>query len=52
MHSAYGRDFINALQSGNNWAALTGNAENGDPRHASELRPYGEAWIPSRTSRR
>src|SRR5581483_1252616 len=23
----------------------TGNAQNGDPRQASKLRPYGEAWI-------
>ncbi|HEX4685066.1 MAG TPA: TonB-dependent receptor plug domain-containing protein, partial [Gemmatimonadaceae bacterium] len=45
VHSAYGRDFIDALQSGNNWATLTGNAENGDPRQATKDRPYGEAWI-------
>ncbi len=43
--SQFSRDFINSLQSGNNWATLTGNAENGDPRQASKLRPYGEAWI-------
>jgi TonB-dependent SusC/RagA subfamily outer membrane receptor len=45
VRSAYSRDFINALQSGNNWSSLTGNAQNGDPRLASALRPYGEAWI-------
>jgi TonB-dependent starch-binding outer membrane protein SusC len=45
VHSAFDRDFIDALQSGNNWATLTGNAENGDPRQATALRPYGEAWI-------
>lgn len=43
--SQFSRDFINALQSGNNWSSLTGNAQNGDPRQASKLRPYGEAWI-------
>jgi TonB-dependent SusC/RagA subfamily outer membrane receptor len=45
IRSAYSRDYINALQSGNNWSSLTGNAQNGDPRLASALRPYGEAWI-------
>jgi TonB-dependent SusC/RagA subfamily outer membrane receptor len=45
VHSAFDRDYINALQSGNNWSSLTGNAQNGDPRQASALRPYGEAWI-------
>jgi TonB-dependent SusC/RagA subfamily outer membrane receptor len=45
VHSAFSRDFIDALQSGNNWATLTGNAQNGDPRQATALRPYGEAWI-------
>ena len=41
----YGRNYINSLQGGNNWTALTGNASNGDPRNASALRPYGEAWV-------
>ncbi|MDB4886790.1 MAG: hypothetical protein JWN79_2228 [Gemmatimonadetes bacterium] len=45
VRSAFTRDYINALQSGNNWASLTGNAQNGDPRQATKLRPYGEAWI-------
>lgn len=45
VHSAFARDYINALQSGNNWSSLTGNAQNGDPRQATALRPYGEAWI-------
>ncbi len=45
IRSAFSRDYIHALQSGNNWATLTGNAQNGDPRQASALRPYGEAWI-------
>ncbi|MEP6494555.1 MAG: TonB-dependent receptor [bacterium] len=45
VHSGFARDYINALQSGNNWATLTGNAENGDPRQATAARPYGEAWI-------
>ena len=44
-HSGFSRDYINALQSGNNWSTLTGNGQNGDPRNASALRPYGEAWI-------
>lgn len=41
----YGRNYINSLQGGNNWTALTGNASNGDPRNATKLRPYGEAWV-------
>jgi TonB-dependent SusC/RagA subfamily outer membrane receptor len=41
----YGRNYINSLQGGNNWTALTGNASNGDPRNATQLRPYGEAWV-------
>ena len=45
VRSAFGRDYINSLQSGNNWSSLTGNAQNGDPRQATKLRPYGEAWI-------
>jgi TonB-dependent SusC/RagA subfamily outer membrane receptor len=45
IRSAFVRDYINALQSGNNWATLTGNAQNGDPRLASKARPYGEAWM-------
>ena len=43
--SFYGRNYINSLQGGNNWTALTGNASNGDPRNATKLRPYGEAWV-------
>ena len=45
VRSAFARDYINSLQSGNNWSSLTGNAQNGDPRQATKLRPYGEAWI-------
>jgi TonB-dependent SusC/RagA subfamily outer membrane receptor len=45
LRSAFSRDYIHALQSGNNWSSLTGNAQNGDPRQATKLRPYGEAWI-------
>ena len=44
--SSYVRDRINEIQAGNNWTALLGNALNGDPRTASKLRPYGEAWVP------
>lgn len=45
LRSGFSRDYINSLQSGNNWSSLTGNAQNGDPRLASAARPYGEAWI-------
>lgn len=43
--SAYTRNKVNELQAGNNWTALLGNAMNGDPRKATALRPYGEAWV-------
>ncbi len=45
VRSAFDHNFIDALQSGNNWTTLTGNASNGDPRQATALRPYGEAWV-------
>jgi TonB-dependent SusC/RagA subfamily outer membrane receptor len=44
--SMFARNRINALQSGNNWTALTGNASNGSPLNATAERPYGEAWVP------
>jgi TonB-dependent SusC/RagA subfamily outer membrane receptor len=44
--SSYARNFVNELQAGNNWTALLGNAINGNPRTATEARPYGEAWVP------
>jgi TonB-dependent SusC/RagA subfamily outer membrane receptor len=43
--SYFGKNYINSLQSGNNWTALTGNATNGNPMNATKLRPYGEAWV-------
>jgi TonB-dependent SusC/RagA subfamily outer membrane receptor len=45
VRSAFARDYLHELESGNNWSSLTGNAQNGDPRTASVVRPYGEAWI-------
>jgi TonB-dependent SusC/RagA subfamily outer membrane receptor len=45
LRSSFARDFIHPLEGGNNWSSLTGNALNGDPRLASKVRPYGEAWI-------
>ncbi|HVZ77542.1 MAG TPA: TonB-dependent receptor [Gemmatimonadaceae bacterium] len=45
VRSAFDHNFIDALQSGNNWTSMTGNASNGDPRQATKLRPYGEAWV-------
>lgn len=43
--SFYALNNVEALQSGNNWTALTGNATNGNPLNASKARPYGEAWV-------
>ncbi len=45
LNSAFGRNAIEALQSGNNWTALYGNAILGNPNRASEARPYGEPWV-------
>ncbi len=44
--SAFGKNRIASLQSGNNWASLLGNAILGNPSQATEERPYGEPWIP------
>ncbi len=45
VNSAYSRNRVLALQSGNNWTALLGNATIGNPRQASAERPYGEPWV-------
>jgi hypothetical protein len=45
VRSEFSNDFLHELEGGNNWSSLTGNASNGDPRQASAVRPYGEAWI-------
>ncbi len=46
INSAYSRNNILALQSGNNWMSLLGNAVLGNPTVATEERPFGEPWIP------
>lgn len=46
VRSNYARNVINELQAGNNWTALLGNAMNGNPRTATALKPFGEAWVP------
>jgi TonB-dependent starch-binding outer membrane protein SusC len=45
LRSTFARDYLHPLEGGNNWSSLAGNAQNGDPRLASKVRPYGEAWI-------
>jgi len=45
VNSAYSRNRVLSLQSGNNWTALLGNATIGNPRVASAERPYGEPWV-------
>ena len=50
--SAYTRNRIFELQSGNNWTSLVGNAVLGVPYQActkcndGHARPYGEPWVP------
>jgi TonB-dependent SusC/RagA subfamily outer membrane receptor len=44
LNSAFGKNDILALQSGNNWTALYGNAVLGNPRLARPERPFGEPW--------
>lgn len=46
VNSAYARNRILSLQSGNNWLALYGNAVLGNPRNATAEQPYGEPWVP------
>ncbi|MEO5740234.1 MAG: TonB-dependent receptor [Vicinamibacterales bacterium] len=45
VRSSFARSLLHPLEAGNNWSSLTANAQNGDPRLASKVRPYGEAWI-------
>ena len=51
VNSAYSRNRVHALQSGNNWTALLGNAILGNPRQATAERPYGEPWVPVQSIR-
>lgn len=44
--SGYSRNKILEQQAGNNWNALLGNAILGNPRVATEDRPFGEPWTP------
>jgi TonB-dependent starch-binding outer membrane protein SusC len=53
VSSAYTRNRILELQSGNNWTSLLGNAVLGVPYNACRTdcadgieRPYGEPWVP------
>ncbi len=45
INSAYSKNRILSLQSGNNWMSLLGNALLGNPRKATEALPYGEPWL-------
>lgn len=45
INTAYAKNRILSLQSGNNWMSLLGNAVLGNPRKATEAQPYGEPWI-------
>jgi TonB-dependent SusC/RagA subfamily outer membrane receptor len=45
INSAYSRNKVLSLQSGNNWMSLLGNAVLGNPRSATEEEPYGEPWL-------
>lgn len=44
LNSSFSRNRVLALQSGNNWTALYGNAVLGNPKLATEERPFGEPW--------
>lgn len=48
INTAYARNRVHSLQSGNNWMALLGNAQLGSPLKATEEAPYGEPWLPVR----
>ena len=45
INTAYSRNKILDLQSGNNWMSMLGNALLGNPRRATESNPYGEPWL-------
>ena len=45
LNSSYARNNVLALQSGNNWTSMLGNAVLGNPRQATPERPYGEPWV-------
>jgi TonB-dependent SusC/RagA subfamily outer membrane receptor len=45
INTAYSRNKILDLQSGNNWMSMLGNALLGNPRKATEEYPYGEPWL-------
>jgi TonB-dependent SusC/RagA subfamily outer membrane receptor len=45
VNTAYAKNRIQSLQSGNNWMSLLGNAVLGNPRKATEAMPFGEPWI-------
>jgi len=45
INTAYSRNRILDLQSGNNWMSMLGNALLGNPRRATEAQPYGEPWL-------
>lgn len=44
LNSGFIHNKLNLLQSGNNWAALLGNALIGNPLKATAERPFGEPW--------
>jgi TonB-dependent starch-binding outer membrane protein SusC len=48
VNTAYARNRLHTLQSGNNWMSLLGNAQLGSPLKATEEAPYGEPWVPVR----
>lgn len=45
LNTAFAKNNILALQSGNNWTSLLGNAVLGNPKKATAERPYGEPWV-------
>ncbi|HEY8548585.1 MAG TPA: carboxypeptidase-like regulatory domain-containing protein, partial [Vicinamibacterales bacterium] len=45
LNTSFAKNDILALQSGNNWTALLGNAVLGNPKQATADRPYGEPWV-------
>ncbi|MCH2449867.1 MAG: TonB-dependent receptor [Gracilimonas sp.] len=46
LTTGYSRNKVQEQQAGNNWNALLGNAILGNPRVATEDRPFGEPWTP------
>jgi TonB-dependent SusC/RagA subfamily outer membrane receptor len=45
VNTAFAKNTLNPVQSGNNWMSLWGNSVMGNPLTATKDKPYGEPWV-------